>query len=264
MPLQVSALRVYPIKSCRPMMPNRWSVEKRGLQHDRRWMLTDADGKFRTRREMQALAQISAAIEDDRLILSKDGMEGLCAPLHPKGKSMNVLIWKTETTGQIVSAAADVWATEAVGEPSHLVYMPDSAKREVNPMFNAGDDIVGFADAYPILVLSEESVEDLNSRLDAPITFQRFRPNIIVKGAKPYDEDSWTRLQIGDVILRAARPDIRCLVTTQDPLTGEVLGPEPLRTLATYRKVEGGVIFGMYYIPEKLGNIAVGDAAQPS
>ena len=218
---------------------------------------------FRTRRELPVLAQIDAQIEDDRLILSKEGMNKICVPLHPEGESIDVEIWKTQTKGQIVSALADEWVSSAIGEASHLVYMADDVKREVNPIFNAGDDVVGFADAYPILVLSEASVEDLNSRLDAQITFQRFRPNIILRGGEPYQEDSWKRLQIGDVVLRAARPDIRCLVTTQDPLTGQVLGPEPLRTLAKYRKVEGGVIFGMYYIPERLGPAVVGDTCTP-
>ena len=218
---------------------------------------------FRTRRELSVLAQIDAQIEDDRLILSKEGSNEICVPLTPEGESINVEIWKTQTKGQIVSGPADEWVSSAIGEASHLVYMGDDVKREVNPLFNAGDDVVGFADAYPILVLSEASVEDLNSRMDAPITFQRFRPNIILKGGEPYQEDSWKRLQIGHVVLRAARPDIRCLVTTQDPLTGQVLGAEPLRTLAKYRKVEGGVIFGMYYIPETLGAISLGDRCAP-
>jgi len=142
--------------------------------------------------------------------------------------------------------------------------MPETARRRIHREYNAGQDLVGFADAYPILVASEASIEDLNSRLEAPIPIQRFRPNIVLKGCGPFEEDTWTRLQIGDVTLRAARPCIRCLVTTQDPLTGAPLGPEPLKTLATYRKVKNGVIFGMYYVPEQLGCIAVGDACMVS
>ena len=140
--------------------------------------------------------------------------------------------------------------------------MTAKARRRVNPKLGTGPGWVGFADAYPILVASEASLADLNSRLDSPIEILRFRPNIVLRGSEPYEEDAWKHLKIGNVLLRAARPDIRCLVTTQDPMTGEARGPEPLKTLATYRKVENGVIFGMYYMPEKLGQIKVGDVCE--
>jgi len=258
--ITVSGLRVYPVKSLRPISPDSWMVERRGLQHDRRWMVVDENGAFRTRREISDMARINAIVSDSHITLSKDGGGSVELPLQPRGKSINVQIWGTETTGTLVDPNADEWLTKVIGEPSQLVYMPETGRREVNPNYNAGDDLVGFADAYPILVASEASLEDLNSRLDKPITIDRFRPNIVLSGCKPYEEDTWKKIKIGEVVLRAARPDIRCLVTTQDPFTGESLGQEPLRTLASYRRVEGGVIFGMYYIPEQLGQISVGDA----
>ena len=190
-------------------------------------------------------------------------MKSIELPLKPEGESIKVQIWKAKTTGAVVSDKADDWISRAMGEPSRLVYMPDAARRRISPKYNAGKGIVGFADAYPILVASEASLQDLNSRMETPITIDRFRPNIVLKGCEPYEEDTWTTLRIGKVVLRSARPDIRCLVTTQDPFTGESLGPEPLKTLATYRKVEGGVIFGMYYIPEKVGRISIGDVCTP-
>ncbi len=259
----MSGLRVYPVKSLRPMSPDACQVEKRGLQHDRRWMVINEHGMFRTRRELPHMAQINAVVSDGHITLSKEGLETINLPTHPEGQSIEVEIWKTKTTASVVSSKADEWISRAMGQPSRLVYMTESGNREVNPIYNAGNDLVGFADAYPILVASESSLQDLNSRLDKPITIDRFRPNVILKGSEPYEEDTWTRIRIGNVVLRSARPDIRCLVTTQDPFTGEALGPEPLKTLATYRKVEGGVIFGMYYIPETLGRIAVGDVCTP-
>lgn len=263
MPIEVAALQIYPIKSCRPTTVDNWAVEQRGFRHDRRWMIIDKDGRFRTRREMPILARIEPHIQRDTLTLKKEGLKEISVPLIPEGPEIDVQIWNATPKATAVSREADAWVSEAVGEESRLVYMSETSRRDLAASYNSGNDIVSFADAFPILVLSYESVDDLNSRLDSPITFHRFRPNLLLKGCKPYEEDSWKRIQIGDVVLRAARTDIRCLVTTQDPLTGEVLGQEPLRTLATYRRVENGVIFGMYYVPEKLGEISVGMTCAP-
>lgn len=262
--IEITRISVYPVKSLRPIRPDNWLVERRGLKHDRRWMVVDEDGIFITRREIPEMAKLEAVPEGERLVLSKEGMGSLSVPVKPQGPSGSVKVWRTRTTARYVSPEADEWLTQAIGQSCRLVYMPESAKRRINREYNAGQDLVGFADAYPILVASEASIEELNGRLDSPIPIQRFRPNLVIKGCDPFEEDSWSRLQIGAVTLRAARPCIRCLVTTQDPDTGKSLGPEPLKTLATYRKVKNGVKFGMYYIPETLGCIALGDACQPS
>ena len=263
MSVEVAKLFIYPIKSMRPLYPDRISVEPRGLQHDRQWMVIDENGRFRTRREIPSMAQVGARFEGDRMILSKDGMPDLSVPCKPEGETVKVQIWTATTTAKIVSTRANEWMTQAMDAPSRLVRMTTNARRRVNPKLGTGPGWVGFADAYPILVASESSLEDLNSRLDSPITVERFRPNIVLRGSLPYEEETWRNLRIGKVMLRAARPDIRCLVTTQDPMTGESRGPEPLKTLATYRRVENGVIFGMYYVPEKLGMISIGDQCEP-
>ncbi len=263
-PIEVTTISVYPVKSLRPVRPENWMVERRGLKHDRRWMVVDQDGVFMTRREIPEMAKIGAVPDADGLAFSKGGMDSLSVPIKPQGPLGPVNVWRTRTTARYVSAEADEWLSTAIGQSCRLVYMPESAKRRVNSEYNAGQDFVGFADAYPILVASEASIEELNGRLDSPIPIQRFRPNIVIRGCGPFEEDTWTRLQIGDVTLRAARPCIRCLVTTQDADTGAPLGPEPLKTLATYRKVKNGVKFGMYYIPETLGCIALGDACRIS
>lgn len=262
--IEIATISVYPVKSLRPLRPERWPIERRGLKHDRRWMIVDEDGTFMTRREIPEMAKLNAVPNGERLILSKEGCGEVSVCLKPEGPAGRVTVWKCRTVARYVSAGADEWLSAAIGRPCRLVYMPETARRRINRHYNAGQDLVGFADAYPILVASEASIEELNGRLASPIPIQRFRPNIVLKGCGPFEEDTWTRLQIGEVTLRAARPCVRCLVTTQDPLTGEALGPEPLRTLATYRKVKNGVIFGMYYVPEKLGTIVLGDPCDAS
>ena len=225
-------------------------------------MLIDPDGVFMTRREIPEMAKISATPNCESLVLAKDGLKELAVPMKPEGKTLKVKVWRSVTSAQIVNADADAWVSQALGRPCHLVRIADASRRKINPAYSEPGDVVSFADGYPVLVASEASLEDLNRRLEKPITIDRFRPNIVLKGCEPFEEDTWKRIRIGDVVLRAAKPDVRCLVTTQDPMTGESLGPEPLRTLATFRRVEGGVIFGMYYIPEKLGRIAVGDSVE--
>lgn len=226
-------------------------------------MVVDRDNVFMTRRELPEMAKIGIALEDERIVLTKEGLPNLTANRRPEGETAKVRVWRSITTGRYVSSEADQWLTRALGRECRLVYMPESARRRINPLFGTKDDLVGFADGYPVLVASEASLEDLNGRLDSKISIDRFRPNLVVKGCAPFAEDSWKRIRIGGTVLRSTRPCIRCLVTTQDPLSGEALGPEPLRTLAKYRKVEGGVIFGMYYVPETLGTISVGDPVTP-
>ncbi|HVJ20320.1 MAG TPA: MOSC domain-containing protein, partial [Polyangiaceae bacterium] len=128
----------------------------------------------------------------------------------------------------------------------------------VNPARARPGDVVGFADAYPFLVISEASLEELNRRLPQPVAMRRFRPNIVLSGAEPFAEDGFAHVRIGAVSFRGPKRCDRCVVTTVDPETGKA-GQEPLRTLATFRKQDGKVWFGMNLIHDGPGEIAVGD-----
>jgi uncharacterized protein YcbX len=143
--------------------------------------------------------------------------------------------------------------------------MPDSTRRASNPAYAGdGERLVGFADGYAYLVANTASLDDLNKRLAArghpALPMNRFRPNIVVEGAAPYAEDGWRELRVGEAALRAAKPCGRCEVTTTDQATGEVRGPEPLATLATYRTSdEFGVMFGLNLVSIRPGTVRVGD-----
>jgi uncharacterized protein YcbX len=131
--------------------------------------------------------------------------------------------------------------------------------RQVNPNFaQRPEDRVAFADAFPFLLISEASLADLNARMDTPLPMNRFRPNIVITGCEPYAEDTWPSLRIGSVDFAAAKACVRCTVTTTDQATTE-RGAEPLKTLATYRKTETGVIFGQNLIHLNRGTLRVGD-----
>lgn len=140
--------------------------------------------------------------------------------------------------------------------------MPESTERTVNPAYGRLGDIVSFADGYPFMLLSQASLDDLNARLPVPLPMRRFRPNLMVAGATPFAEDTWKRVRIGNVVFRVAKPCERCIIPTVDPQAGVFAGKEPLRTLATYRKVGSKVLFGQNLIAEGMGVLRVGDSVQ--
>ena len=149
------------------------------------------------------------------------------------------------------------WFSDLLERDLRLVYMPGDVERGVDLEYGREGDVVSFADGYPLLVISEESLADLNARLAEPVEMRRFRPNLVVRGAGPYAEDEWDRFRIGELELRAVKPCARCVLTTRDPETGEA-GKEPLATLAQYRTVDDKVRFGMNVIADGLGKLEVG------
>jgi uncharacterized protein len=177
-------------------------------------------------------------------------------------------VWSSVVDAIPVSREADAWLSKYLGLGCRLVYMPDSTKRQCNPKYaGPGAPLVGFADGYAYLIANTESLADLNARLarkgHGALPMNRFRPNIVVAGAKPYDEDRWGELRIGEAAVRATKPCGRCEVTTTDQSTGEVRGPEPLATLSTFRNSdEFGVMFGMNFVTVRTGALRVGDAVE--
>ncbi|HYP74422.1 MAG TPA: MOSC N-terminal beta barrel domain-containing protein [Polyangiaceae bacterium] len=256
---EVSALYFYPIKSCRGIRVQQWPVVARGFLADRRWMLVDASGKFVTQREFAQLALVHTELDGERLRISAPGQAALALPItHESGDLRTVEVWQDRAFG-FVHPLGSAWFSRYLEEEHQLVYMPEHHRRQVNPARANGGDIVGFADAYPFLLISEASLADLNSRLDAPVSMDRFRPNIVICGAPAFAEDAYAHVRIGDISFRGVKRCERCVITTIDPVTG-LRDREPLRTLAQYRSSEGKVWFGMNLIHDQLGLLRVGDA----
>jgi hypothetical protein len=190
-------------------------------------------------------------------------MGSLSLPVaHDEGARRDVTVWRT-TVPAAVHREGSEWISAYLSRALDLVYLPDDVQREINPKYAAPGDHVSFADGYPLLLASEGSLAELNTRLAAPLPMRRFRPNVTISGAPPWDEETWPAVQIGALSFRAPKPCERCVMTTIDPATAEK-GPEPLRTLAAYRKREGAVWFGMNLVPDDEGQLAIGDAVVPS
>jgi len=276
--MHISEINIYPIKSLKGISLDSAVVEERGLQYDRRWMLTTPDGMFFTQREFPRMATISTWIEDGGLGAAADSFGDVFIPFEPDtGNKQQVTIWNSVCEAEIYGGALNEWFSDVIGTNCQLVHMPDGSRRNVNPLFNRNDDVVSFADGYPLMLLSEASLADLNSRLDDDLPMNRFRPNLVVTGAEAFAEDDWQKLRVGDAVFRSTKPCERCVITTVDQSKGEFTGKEPLKTLASYRMAKdvipdrcellgvgaNAVIFGQNLIAESVGaTINVGDAVK--
>lgn len=254
----ISALYVYPVKSCRGIEVERAEVGRRGFVADRRWMIVDPDGRFISQREEPALCRVATAIEPAGIRLQSSGHGSYVLPSEwASGEEVPVSVWKHQ--GQALRhGEASAWLTAVLGRPCSLVYMAERHVREVDQQRGRAGDIVSFADGYPFLLISEASLSDLNSRLARPLEMTRFRPNIVIRGVPAFAEDDMAELRLGSLGFRGVKRCDRCVVTTLDPTSGES-GKEPLRTLSTYRKSEGKVWFGMNLIHDGPGFLQVGD-----
>jgi uncharacterized protein YcbX len=261
--ITVSNLTYYPIKACRGFDVTESNVQRMGLEHDRRMMLITLENKFLTQREYPKLALVTPTLQNGSITLSAPNFDSLQFPIKTSGFTFPVQIWKSNGV-QAVDQGDETaeWFSNWLDTPVRLVHIADGYKRKVSMEYAINDDDhTGFADGYPILILSEESLQDLNGKLDSQIPMNRFRPNLVIKGCKPFEEDSWKRIRIGDVELALVKPCARCEVTTIDKETLE-RSKEPLKTLGKYRKHKLGAIFGMNVIPLNSGKLEVGRSVE--
>ncbi|MDY7228853.1 MOSC domain-containing protein [Hyalangium rubrum] len=260
----LSHLFIHPLKSTRGLSLTRATVEPMGLENDRRWMLVRSDGSFITGRENPSLVLVSAVPSERGLRVSAPGHPDLEVPVPPAdAPRLEITIWKDQCSAPQAGQEADRWFSRYLGEPTHLVFVDARMERPVDPHYAAPGDRVGFTDGFPLLLVGQASLEELNRRLPRPITMEHFRPNLVVEGSEPFAEDSWKRLRVGEVELEVVKPCARCVFTTVDPRTGQKAADgEPLRTLATFRRSEGKVMFGQNVLVRRPGTLQVGDPVQ--
>jgi uncharacterized protein YcbX len=257
--IHVSSLIYYPIKACRGVEVDSACVSRMGLEHDRLMMVVTPEGEFLTQREYPRLALVTPRLINSNLELSAPNYESIQLGIQTSGAPWLVDIWKSKGVFAIDQGdEAAHWFSDWLGADVRLVHIADGYKRLVNETYAINqDDHTGFADGYPILLTSEEGLQDLNSHLGSPVPMNRFRPNLVVKGCTPFEEDTWNRIRIGDVELAVVKPCARCEVTTIDKETLE-RSKEPLKTLGKYRKHKLGAIFGQNVIPLNGGSIRLG------
>jgi uncharacterized protein YcbX len=255
--LRVSALLIYPVKSLGGIALDSSQVDCFGLHHDRRWMVVDEAGLMRTQRQLPRMTLVQTELMAEGLRLSTADGDAIVINTPSEGERSLVKVWIDACRALDGGDAAAAWLSRFLGEPSRLVFFPDDELRQVDRNFANQGERTAFSDGFPLLLISQPSLDELNSRLDTPVTMRRFRPNLVVDGCEPYAEDSWQKLRIGDLTLRVVKPCSRCVIPTIDLETGKK-GAEPLKTLAGYRMRENKIYFGQNVIAEGEGNIEVG------
>ncbi|WP_207514864.1 MOSC domain-containing protein [Longitalea luteola] len=259
--LTVSELYIYPIKSLGGIAVNTATLTDRGFQYDRRWMLVDENDRFLSQREISAMALLKVQLTDGGLLVQNTGVPGaeLLIPFEPASlETFMVTVWSNHCRAQKVSDRANAWFSEQLGLPCKLVYMPDTTRRYVDGRYAHNKEITSFSDGYPLLLISQASLDDLNSRLEIPVPMNRFRPNIVFKGGAAFLEDSMKQFQINGVSFFGVKPCSRCVITTIDQQTAEK-AKEPLRTLSTYRTKNKKILFGQNLLFHGTGSISIGD-----
>ncbi|PLB55415.1 MOSC-domain-containing protein [Aspergillus steynii IBT 23096] len=296
-PSEVVSLRVYPIKSCRGIELTKTKLRMHGLDLDRRWMFVDAKtNEFLTIRQIPQMTLINTALDTadetspdadgdtDTLVLSITGVQGTVRiPAYPSPSWLaahttlaQVKIWDTVTDGHVYGAAVNDLFSSFLARDVCLVYKgptPRVLQGNGDPRLLGRTQSTNFPDVHPVLIASEASIAELNGRLQEsgadPITIERFRPNIIIRGSTPWTEDSWKLVRISgasssssslviDVVARCAR----CQVPNVNPDTADKHKTQPWNTLMKYRRIDEGITykpcFGMLSAPRNEGAIEVG------
>lgn len=262
MNIRVSQLYIYPVKSLGAVALDTMQLVDGGPAWDRRWMIVDAQGRFITQRDYAKLALIDVALDvaDATICLSSPSTDRLELPLFANNeRSQPVVVWNDTVRAVHGGEQAQRWISAYLGSPACFVYMPDSSVRRADQDFAQANDVVSFADAFPLLLTAEASLQNFNGHLEQPIEMLRFRPNIVVTGATAYAEDSWHRVRVGALDCRVVKACARCVIPSINRGSAQK-EPQVVRALAQHRRGRRGVYFGQNLIHDGNGKINKGDA----
>jgi uncharacterized protein len=256
----VRNLFIYPVKSLGGISLQQVQVTDRGFQHDRRWMLVDEQGIFLSQRERPAMAALQVELSATGLQIHRSTAPGntLLVPFIPdNSEPVTVEIWGRHCEALPVSEEADAWFSRELNTRCRLVYMPESTRLSIHEKYHPSG-ITSFSDGYPILMVSEASLDLLNQRAGVSLEMARFRPNLVISGCAAHDEDRMRQFSINGIRMTGVKPSARCVITTIDPQTLKK-GKEPLQTLSAYRKLDNNIYFGENVVAEETGVVRVGD-----
>jgi len=266
--LHVSELAIYPVKSLAQVRINESRVDDFGLHNDRRWMVVDQQGRFITQRQQSRMCLIQVTFlvpstadkqsSATAIQLSAPGMPSITVEIPISKKFELVTVWNDQCNA--IDCGSDVanWLSEFLSVTCKLVYFSEDEIRQVDQTFAQPNDRTAFSDGFPILLLSQASLDDLNSRLVDAIPMKRFRPNIVVSGCDAFEEDNWKLIRIGELFLRIVKPCSRCVIPSINTDTGE-RNKEPTKTLLQFRQRDNKIYFGQNVITNGPGFLSVGD-----
>jgi uncharacterized protein YcbX len=249
---KISEIWIYPVKSLGGIRLNEAVAERRGLRHDRRWMLVDKNGQFITQRELPEMALLQPSIGPDELVVrhSLYPDQTVIIPLDITGLSpekTSVKVWSNSVSALTMPPEIDEWFSDILHAPVHLVYMPDTSRRRADGRYAPSGQLVSFADGFPYLIIGASALDELNKQLKDPVQMNRFRPNFVFSGGQAHEEDTWADIHIGSQPFRCVKPCARCVMVTTDQATAQK-SAEPLKTLSQYRRRGNKVLFGQNMI----------------
>lgn len=254
---KISDIIYYPVKSLGAISVPEIRLDGFGIQNDRRFMLVDENSKFISQREYPRLSLITACLSDEGLTVSCDGFGRLFFAYAAFVDDLDVQVWSDTVSAKVIDSKFTAELSDWLGVFVRMVYMDDSAVRQVDRGYFRQDQNVSFADGFPLLLTNTASLDDLNGRLEQGVPMSRFRPNIVFEGDCAFQEDDWRSVVIAGIDFDLVKPCERCGMTTINE-RGE-FGKEPLKTLARYRKNEFGVCFGQNLVHRSVGTLKVGD-----
>jgi len=254
----LGALHLHPIKSCAGIALRESLLVETGLDLDRAWMVVDAQGHMVTQRQLPRMALIQPTLRLSDLVLRAPGMLALHLKLDTVETATRARVWNDEVAAYDMGALASQWFSDFLAMPGLRLVRFDPEQRRLSSRQWTGDIEAenAFADGFPLLVASTASLTELNRRLvatgDAPVSLQRFRPNLVLDGLDTaHDEDFIDELLIafddGPVRLKLVKPCVRCSIPDVDPASGEP-GHAVGDVLASYRadpRMDGKLTFGM-------------------
>lgn len=266
---KVSSIHIYPIKSTAGISLPNSKVDELGLAFDRRFIVCDPSGQFITARTEPKLCLVQTTMTSQGLVLSAPNMEVLTLSYKEfTDQYHKVTVWGDEVNGQFCSQKASNWFSDYLQRPCELLYFGQNSHREKKPNTDESRK-VAFADGYPLLLISQASLNELNERLLAnshnslqqDVSMAQFRPNIVVDDCLPFAEDGWQHIRIGEVEFKVSKPCERCIFTTINPTNGEKHPQQqPLKMLKSFRRDDNGeVLFGQNLIALNKGTISQGD-----
>lgn len=257
----ITQIWIYPIKSCQGISLTHSSIDERGLTWDRRWVLVDAQGVFLTQRSTRVLGEFLPEIAEGGFWVTHQPSQEKCwLPLMPQTtEEKEIHIWDDAVRCIRVDHALDRWFSEKMQQEVSLFFQPDDAVRPIEFEYQvSGNEHTSLSDGYPILVLSEASVEKISQEAGSLMHVLRFRPNIVLGGMEAFEEDHLGAFRVGSTVLKSVKPCARCVLTTVDPLT-LLTGPEPLKSLARYRKQGQKIWVGQNTLVHEIGSIQLND-----
>jgi uncharacterized protein YcbX len=259
--MQLSGITIYPVKSCAGIDLDLVTLDRFGPVGDRRWLVVDERGRFISQRDQARMALIRVEQMQGGIRLSLGDSSSQVGIPGADATELRVSVWEDSVRALLADSSAGEWLSRQLGRPCRLVYMPDTCQRLVDGLYARDGETVSFADGFPLLLISEASLVDLNSRLDNPVPMNRFRPNLVVSGCERFAEDGWRRIRIGDVKFNVAKPCSRCVIPTIDQATGQRDG-QINRVLASFRRVNGQVMFGQNLLYQRAGRLSLGDSVE--